>query len=211
MASRSPVVIRSYHEVLGSVERRLYRFERYRLPTPYGVLVRSLLYAAGALLVVVVASALPVLGALLGALPWVIHWALAPGAAWLLSLWAPDGRMPHAAARSLVRYWLCPRRLAALRRCPSPGTYVRPLREITVAPSGDGPRYPSGRVRGPAQVTLFYPMALRKQDRGPMRAARARLRLGAARRVRLRERGGPALVEPVAVHVPPTGTLEVER
>ncbi|MQA74217.1 MAG: M28 family peptidase [Solirubrobacterales bacterium] len=67
MASRSPVVIRSYHEVLGSVERRLYRFERYRLPTPYGVLVRSLLYAAGALLVVVVASALPVLGALLGA------------------------------------------------------------------------------------------------------------------------------------------------
>jgi hypothetical protein len=200
--------VRSYHAVLDRVERRLFRFDRWRLPNPTGVLLRSLAYASVSLVLVAVLSGVPGAGWALGLLPPVVHWALLPiGAGWALSLWMPDGRVAHFALRSLVRYWASPRAVSSLRRCPVPGSEVAPVAEVCVMPSGDEPRYVAGRIRGPATVALGYRAELERKRRD--RPSRSLLRRRARRRATLIPGDGRALERPLVVRLPRGGEVRI--
>lgn len=202
--------MRSYHAVLDRVERRLFRFDRWRLPNPTGVLLRSLAYAAASLLLVALLSGLPAVGRALGLLPPVVHWAILPiGAGWALSLWMPDGRVGHFALRSLVRYWTSPRSVAALRRCPALGVEAAPVSEVWVAPSGDEPRYVAGRIRGPAAVALGYHAELEPEQTGKLARVGSLLRRGRRRRAVLIPEDAAPLEEPLVVRVPHGGEVRI--
>jgi hypothetical protein len=204
------VTVRSYHSVLDRVERRLFRFDRWRLPNPTGVLLRSLAYASVSLVVVALLSGVPVLGSALGLLPPVVHWAILPvGAGWVLSLWTPDGRVAHFALRSLVRYWISPRTVASLRRCPDLGSEEAPLAEVCVAPCGDEPRYLPGRVLGEAKVALAYPAELEQESSGALARLGSRLRLRSRRRATLIPGERNPLERPLVVHVPARGEVRI--
>jgi hypothetical protein len=150
--------VRSYVAVLDRVERRIYRVDRWRLPSPHGVSVRACAYAIVALAAVLAASRLPLLGLALGAMPTSIRLVAVPlGAGAGLAAWAPDGRAPHHALRGLVRHLVVPRTLSGLRPTAAAGHELVPIEEIRIAAAGDDPRYRPGLVRGPARVLLRYP------------------------------------------------------
>ena len=153
----SGVRIRSYRAVLDSVERRIYRVDRWRLPTASGVSVRACGYAIAALVLVLVLGRAPLVGALLGALPPSLRLLAIPlGAAAALTAWNPDGRAPHHALRGLLRHLVAAKTLSGLRRTEPVGTALAPLEEVQIA-GGDGPAYAPGVVRGPARLFLRYP------------------------------------------------------
>lgn len=194
-AKRREVAVRSYRSVLDGLERRIYRLDRWRLPTPHGVSVRSIVYVLAVLATVAVAGRLPVAGAGLSLVPDSLRWLGVPLTGGIaLAAWAPDGRPPHAALRSLVRFWLWPRTLAGLRRCAPVGAELAALGRVQLAPSGDEPRYRRGRVRGPARVVLRYPARVERRgsrlslrSAGPGRALSrgVELRLGAGGELRV--------------------------
>src|SRR5215208_979935 len=99
MSEPERVTVRSYRLVTDRLERRLFKIDRYRLPLPYGVPLRSLLYAVSTLLGVAVLSGLPLVGRLLGALPASVRLIALPILAGvLLTRFEVDGRAPHRAA-----------------------------------------------------------------------------------------------------------------
>ena len=152
------VSVRSYRGVVDQVERRIYKFDRWRLPAPHGLSVRALTYTIGAFVVVLIAAKLPLVSVALGVLPPSIRLiALPVGAGWALASWAPDGRAPHHALISALRHLRAPKHLSGLRRCPPIGAELLGVAEIQVAPSGDEPDFRSGVVKGPARVGLRYP------------------------------------------------------
>ena len=158
------IPIRSYR-VCFHMERRIHRIDNWRLPVSYGLPIASLGWAALALLVMVVASGLPVLGDLLHVLHPALRLVVVPIAiAWLLSRWRIDGRPPSAAAVAYLRWRTGPRRLVALRPAPAPTAPVT-LGAITFAPDERGARLRAGVVQGPARVVLRYPARLRERGR----------------------------------------------
>jgi hypothetical protein len=151
------VVVRSYRLALDQVDRRIFKIDRWRLPTPHGVSVRSIVYAISALGIVALCSRLPGLGAAIGGLPPSIPWLAIPVlAGWLLSAWRIDGRPPHRALGSLARYALAPKAIAGVRPCRRAGGLTVPVAGIAIA-AADDRRYRRGVVRGPARLTLCYP------------------------------------------------------
>jgi len=203
MSENQPRVrVYSFGGVVDRVERRIYKVDRWRLPTPQGVSVRVLLYAVACLAAVGLLSALPVIGLLLAPIPDSVRWVGLPLlGAWGLSAWQIDGRAPHHALISALRYLGRPRELAGLRPCPREGAELVPVHELCIAPSGDEARYRPGVVRGPASVLLRYPATVEiegaKGEGSPSdRAARAkRLRVRGAE-------GGRPLPAAVRLRVP---------
>ena len=111
--------IRSFRVVF-ALERRLFRIDRWRLPLPYGVPVRGIGYAAGALMAVLVAGALPGSGAMVAAVPAPVRLVLGPiGVAALLARVRVDGRPAHRCAVAWARHRLGPRTLDAFARVPA--------------------------------------------------------------------------------------------
>lgn len=200
---RERTVVRSYRLVLDKIERRVYRFDRWRLPTPHGVALRSVGYFLGALAVLLIASGLPVAGLIVGAIPPPVRWVALPGVcAWALSQWEIDGRAPHRALLGVIRWWLRPRCLAGLRACPRPGGERALVQEAVIAPAGDESRYRRGRVRGPAKVTLRYPCRVELEGVA-LRAGRdPQERLRRARRLRVRPKRGGPLVQGKELRIP---------
>lgn len=146
-----PVVIRGYREVF-RFERRLFRLDRWQLPVRGGVPLRALAYVPVALLVVIVAGAVPVLGAVVGALPAPVRWVLIPGAlTWALLELEVDGRQAWRAGWARLRWRLGPRWTNARGRSQAPGTVSAMAGVLTVGP---GPAAGSGRLRGPARLVL---------------------------------------------------------
>ncbi|MGE3449200.1 MAG: hypothetical protein AB7H92_16665 [Microbacteriaceae bacterium] len=135
--------IRSFRVVF-ELERRIYSVDRFRVPLPYGLPLRSLAYAATALLCVLVLDGFPVTGALLGGLPAPVRLVLVPVAAsWALTRVRVDGRSAHATATACVGYWLAPRRRAGVRHGGPDGPVV--LGDVTiVAPASTGGRMNGG-------------------------------------------------------------------
>jgi hypothetical protein len=155
---RELVTVRSYRAVVDEVERRIFRIDRWRLPTPYGVSVRAVMYGVATLAALLIAAGLPLVGLVVGALPTSMRLIALPLAAgWGLSAWRVDGRAPHHALASVVRFAGRAKTLAGLRPCPGRGIELSPVAAVEIAPSGDEPRFRSGRVRGPALIALRYP------------------------------------------------------
>jgi len=155
------VTVRSYRSVF-RFERRLYRFDRWRLPVHGGVPLRALLYLPAVYGVLLLAGRIPGLGAALGLLPDPVHWALLPLAAvWGLLRVEVDGRPAHRALWAILRWRLSSRWLAGLRPCSPPGPAPLAVGSLVVRPDWRSAEYRPGRVRGPARVLLRYPATLR--------------------------------------------------
>jgi hypothetical protein len=142
--------IRSYRSVF-ELERRIYRIDRVRL-NPGGVPVRGVLYGLTILLALALAAQVPLLGEVLGALPWYARELVLPAlSAGLLTLITVDGRAFHLAAAALLRYALGPRHLSGLRACAAPGGRWRP-EDLLVLPDGSDARVRRLRYTGPGAV-----------------------------------------------------------
>lgn len=158
MAQPGAVKVRSYRGVVDEVERRIFRIDRWRLPTPYGVPVRAVVYGAVAFFASLVAARLPLLGLFVGAIPSSVRLLALPlVAGWGLSAWRVDGRPPHRALASIATFAARTKTRAGLRPCPRNGARLAPVAAVQIAPSGDEPQFRRGRVKGPATITLAYP------------------------------------------------------
>jgi len=144
--------IRSYRRVF-ELERRIYRIDRLRL-NPSGVPLRGVAYFLGILALGLAIGQLPVLGAVLGVLPWYLGQLLLPACcAALLTVIAVEGRPFHLAVVALLRHRLGPRRVGGFRRCPRPGTRWRPA-PILLIPDGSERRVRRFRYRGPGAIRI---------------------------------------------------------
>ncbi|GIK77727.1 MAG: hypothetical protein EDQ89_10190 [Acidobacteria bacterium] len=181
------VAVRSYRGVVDEVERRIFRLDRWRLPTPHGVPVRGVGYALAWLLVLLLASGLPLVGPLLGLLPDSLRLLAVPAlGGWAMASLRIDGRPPHRMLFAAARYLASPRTLSGLRCCPPAGAELAPVEAVEIAAVGDGPTLRAGRVRGPARLTLRYPARARAEGG---RGGEGRDRLAAARRLTLSAAG----------------------
>ena len=156
------IVIRSFRSVF-ELERRIHKIDRYRIPLPYGLPLRSLGFGAACLLAVLVLSAVPVVGPALDRLPPPMRLVLLPVfVAYALGRVKIDGRPLHSAFGSLTRFAFGPRRLVGFR--PAGATFAR-LGDVVMAPDERAWRYRAGRVDGPAELLLRYPAEARQRGR----------------------------------------------
>ena len=203
--SRRVVAVRSYRDVVDVVERRIFRIDRWRIPSPGGVSAAAIGYFAAALVAVLVLSRLPLIEQLLGSLQPALRLIGIPVlCAWSLVSWQVDGRRPHHALWAWCRSRLEPRTLSGLGRAPTVGTAFAPVEGVTIAPSGDEPRYRAGRVQGPAIVLLRYPARLAVEGRGVGAAESLAERLVRAKRVRVLalDEAALPLVDAQAIRIP---------
>lgn len=185
------VQIRSYRGVIDTVERRIFRIDRWRIPKPDGLSVRAVVYTIATFIAVMLVGRLPVIGQLLGLMPTSVRFVALPIlGGWGLSSWAPDGRAPHHALISALRFLRLPKHLAGLRPCPALGTLIAPVAEVSIAAGVDEPSYRPGVVKGPAVLTFRYPVEISAEGRhGELERAK-RLRVTAPEaRVRPMSRG----------------------
>jgi TcpE family len=166
------IPIRSYRVVF-RLERRIFQIDRFRLPFPYGVEVRALVYAVVVYAVVFLASRLPVTGALLGVFPAPVHWGLGPlGVVFAMVKLRIDGRPPHRVLASAIRWSARPKHLAGLRPCPEVGFTFIPVRELWMRPDWQTERYRRAVIAGPAKITLRYPATVEVRSAGRQRLRR---------------------------------------
>jgi hypothetical protein len=132
--SEEQLLVRSYRPVF-RLERRIYRVDRFLLPVPGGIPLRGLVYFLVALLLVLVAGALPAVGSLLDVAAPPVRYGLLPAAVAVLGTHAsPDGRAPHRFVLTWLAYRLRPRRRAAGRTVPLEGQWLLLRGEIAVEP-----------------------------------------------------------------------------
>src|SRR3954452_14070792 len=164
MEESGRVVIRSFRLVFDRGYRRLFRIDRTRRPSAYGLPILGILYAALVALALVLAAKLPVAGSALAALPPPIHWVAIPvGLSMVMLHWRPDGLTPHAALWAWLEAAVTVRDLSCWQPAEREGDAVV-LGEIACAPDGREGRYRPGRVSGPAEALLRYPT--RRWQRG---------------------------------------------
>jgi len=148
---RVSLAIRSFRLAF-ELERRIHKIDRFRLPLPYGLPLRSVAYALVALVVVLAAARLPLTDAVLAALPWPVRFGVLPvAAAQLLTQIEVDGRPAHEVIAAWVRHRLGPADVVAFARA-SRGPH-EPV-ELIVAPDERGTNYRRGVVAGPGAVLL---------------------------------------------------------
>src|SRR3954469_11728457 len=93
--SEHEIPIRSFGVVF-DLERRIHKIDRFRVPLPYGLPLRSLGYAIVALAIVLVASAVPLIGPPIAGIPAPLRLVGLPiVAAYALTGVQIDGRPPH--------------------------------------------------------------------------------------------------------------------
>lgn len=162
-AEDGTVPIRSFR-VCFDLERRIHKVDQWRIPLPYGLPLRSLAYFGAVLAAVLVLARLPITGQLLGVLHPAIRLVILPAAAaYFLTRWRVDGRLPHAAGLAWLRMRVEPARVSAFRAAPAPGRVE--LGPITLAPDERGARMRPGVIEGPAQVVIRYRARMRARGR----------------------------------------------
>jgi hypothetical protein len=209
-ADRQPKVIRSYRLVFRR-RWRIFRIQNWRIPLPGGLELRAVGYWLACLAALALLARLPLLGIAVGALPASLRLVALPIAgAWALSRWEVDGRSPHRALAGIASWWLGPRAIAALRRCPREGTVLAPPAPLALAPDLAAPTYPRGAVAGPARLLLRYPVrvALEGVPRGA--GAGPGERSAAARRWRLSQAGDTPLRQGRTLEIPAGRTVVFE-
>jgi hypothetical protein len=157
---QSRKVVRSYRLVF-TRRWRIFKIQNWRIPLPNGLELRAVGYWCCCLAGVAALAHLPAIGVAVGAIPESVRLLGIPVAgAWALSRWEVDGRSPHRALFALIAYLIRPHDLAALRRCRAVGHELAPLQEVAAAPDLSTAEYPRGRLVGPAEVLLRYPVAV---------------------------------------------------
>jgi hypothetical protein len=200
MVESRGIQLRGYRRVF-QIERRLYKFDRWRIPYPHGVPLRGIGYFLAAELALFTASRLPLLGALLGLLGPAVSFAGLPLlAAFVLMQGRIDGRPPHHVLASLAAWRLSPCELAGLSACPRRDSEL-PIGEVTVAYDARESFRVAGRVRGPAKVTFRYPGEVRAEG-APVWVRDPERRLARARRYRVRRRGAAPMLRGKVISVP---------
>src|SRR4051794_24726779 len=179
------MVVRSYRRVF-EVDRRIYRVDRWALPVPGGLPLRAVGYFAAALATVIVAGALPGVGALVGSVSAPLRFVVVPLAVAVLgSRAAPDGRAAHRFAWAWLALRLRARRRSTGRIVPLEAEPVTWHGELALRWDGEGAQLRRGRVRGPVRVTFNVPVQLRHGGGGlvahPWPWARCRRRWCCAR------------------------------
>jgi hypothetical protein len=168
--------IRSFRTVF-ALERRIYRVDRLRL-NPTGVPVRGVVYFLALALCSLVASRLPVLGAVARAAPWYLRELALPAAlAALFCLIAIEGRPFHLAALALLRYALAPRELSGLRPRRAADRRLLPDELLLLADGSDA---------RPRRLRYTGPGAVRIRSRPPARGRVVELAHGARLEVHAR-------------------------
>jgi hypothetical protein len=158
--------IRSFRSVF-SLERRIYRIDTLRL-NPCGIPLRGIVYAAGLVVVALIAGALPPTSWLDPIVPWYLRdLALPLAAASLLGSARIDGRVFHLAAFAALAHLTGPRRLGRLAPAPPVGRWRPP--PILCIPDGSDARLRAMRYRGPGAVLVRCPHVRREWSR-PRRA-----------------------------------------
>ena len=161
-----PLVVRSYRRVF-RVDRRIYRVDRWTLPVPGGVPLRGAAYFAAALVLVVLASGLPGVGALVGELSPPLRFVVLPlGVAMLGTQAAPDGRAAHRFARDWLAFRLRARRRCAGRPVALEGEVTLVGGVLSTTWDEHSPRLRRARVHGPAAVRFAVPVELIPRRRG---------------------------------------------
>lgn len=157
------IEIRSFRAVF-DLERRIHKIDRWRIPLPYGLPLRSIAYAVAALVAVLMAQRCPGVGALLGALPVPARYVVLPcAAAWLLTRAMLDGRPAHVAAVSAARFLVGARCLAGGRAARWRDTAR--VADLVVVPDERSPRMRPAVIRGPASVLLRHSFGSRQRRR----------------------------------------------
>lgn len=183
------IQLRGYRRVF-RIERRLFRFDRWRIPYPHGVPLRGIGYFLLLEVVAFAVSRWPLVGPLIQAAGPVVPFLAGPLlGSYLLMQGRIDGRPPHHVLASLLSWSLRPRWLSGLAPCPARGEEVLPLEEVAVAYDGRESFLVTGRIRGPAAVTFRYPGEVRVEGAPPWVRGRRR-RTSRARRFRVRRRHG---------------------
>jgi hypothetical protein len=184
-------------------ERRLFRFDRWRIPYPHGVPLRGIGYFVLLEVLMLFCSRLPVSGDALALLnPAIVFLGVPLAGAWLLMQVRIDGRPPHHVLRSLLVFWAQPRCLAGLAPCPEIGEVVVPLNDVTIAYDARESFVVRGRVKGPALVTCRYPSVC-KVEGAPPWVRRREERRSRARRYRIKRRAGaPPMLRGRTIRVP---------
>jgi hypothetical protein len=148
------VHIRSFRTCF-TVERRIHKLDRWRIPLPYGLPVRGLGYFVGAAVAIVILSRLPLFGQLLGELNTFTRLVALPGGlAFVLYRVTLDGRPSHAAALAWLRMRTEPGRMSGFRRLDAPERVT--LGSVLLAPDERAARMRRGVIEGPADVVLRY-------------------------------------------------------
>src|SRR5215210_3687544 len=154
------MVIRSYRRVF-EVDRRIYRVDRWALPVPGGIPLRAVGYFVAALLGVLAAGALPVVGEAIAAVSAPLRFVVVPLAVAVLGTQvAPDGRAAHRFAWDWLRLRLRARRRSAGRIVALEGEPIAWDGELALRADGEGPELRHGRVLGPACITFNVPIRL---------------------------------------------------
>lgn len=191
MVESRGIQLRGYRRVF-RIERRLYKFDRWRIPYPHGVPLRGIGYFLILELSAFALSRLPLVGALLALPSPVIPFLGLPAAgAFLLMQGRIDGRPPHHVLASLLRFSLSPHCLAGLSHCPREGEEVVPVGDLAVAYDGRESFLVRGRISGPAKVTFRYPATV-AVDGAPPWVRDPHKRAARARRYRVLRRSGAA-------------------
>jgi hypothetical protein len=192
--ARDTKTVRSYRLVFRR-RWRIFRIGNWRLPLPGGLELRLIGYWLACLAAIALASRLPLLGLPLAAMPPALRLLAIPLlGAWALCRTELDGRPPHRALLGLAAWRLRPRVIAAGRRVPALGSELSPLETVVLDPDLHGPDYPRGRIEGPAQLLLRYPVAARR----------------GRRTLSLSRRAGPALHKGHVLEVPSGHTAVFE-
>jgi hypothetical protein len=161
MRDDGSVEIRSFRNCF-KLERRIHKIDRWRIPLPFGVPLRSLGYAIAAELVILSVSQLPLIAAVAMSMPAPVRLGVLPvTAAYALTRCEIDGRPAHAFIRSWVLLGLRPTRLVAWRRAAPPGPVA--LGGVTLAADERGARLRPAVIRGPVRVLLRYPVRARER------------------------------------------------
>lgn len=156
------VVIRGYALVF-HMQRRLFKIDRWRLPLPGGLEIRSIVYTIVVLLADLISSRLALIGPLTDKLPAPLHWAILPGLiVFVLVKLEVEGRPPHRVLASLLSWWVKPKHFIGRRPVPRPGMRA-PIDTLSIAPDWRGSRYRPAAIRGPATVVCRYPAGARFQ------------------------------------------------
>ena len=178
---QAPLVIRSYTTVF-RLERRLHKIQHWRLPLPHGLPLRGAGYAVAALVLIVLAGRLPVVGGLIGQIPAPFHYVIGPAAIGMgLARVRIDGRPAHGFLRAWARHRFSARYVSAFRPVDPPGRAQRFTESITFVPDHSGSAYRPGRIAGPCKLRLAYPvegdergrtLVIRQRSERPLRRAK---------------------------------------